>query len=35
MKKYIDGMVKRGDTERAQELQDNISLMKQWKAEGK
>ena len=35
MKKYLDGMKKRGDTERAQELQDNINLMKQWKAEGK
>ena len=35
MKKYIDGMTRRGDTERAQELQDNINLMKQWKAQGK
>ena len=35
MKKYIDGIIRRGDTERAQELQDNINLMKQWKAEDK
>jgi arylsulfatase A-like enzyme len=35
MKKYIDGITRRGDTERAQDLQDNINLMKQWKAEGK
>jgi len=35
MKKYLDGMTRRGDTERAQELRDNINLMKQWKAEGK
>ena len=35
MKKYIDGMTRRGDTERAQDLQANINLMKQWDAEGK
>ncbi len=35
MKKYIDGIIRRGDTERAQDLQGNINLMKQWKAEGK
>ena len=35
MKKYIDGMIMRGDTQRAQDLQSNINLMKQWKAEGK
>ena len=35
MKKYLDGMIRRGDTERAQELQSNIDLMIQWDAEGK
>ena len=35
MKRYLDGMTRRGDTERAQELQANINLMKQWKAQGK
>ena len=35
MKKYLDGIIRRGDTERAQDLQGNINLMKQWKAEGK
>ena len=35
MKIYLDGMLRRGDTQRAQELQNNINLMKQWKAEGK
>jgi len=35
MKAYIDGQVRRGRTEYAQDVQDNINLMKQWKAEGK
>jgi hypothetical protein len=35
MKVYIDGMKKRGRTEYAQEVEDNVNLMKKWKAEGK
>ena len=35
LKGYISSQVKRGKTEAAQKLQDNIDLMKQWKAEGK
>jgi len=35
MKGYLDSQVKRGRTEAAQQLQENIDLMKQWKAEGK
>ena len=35
MKVYIDGQLSRGRTEYVQELRSNISLMKQWKAEGK
>ena len=35
MKGYLAAQVKNGRTEAAQKLQDNIDLMKQWKAEGK
>jgi arylsulfatase A-like enzyme len=35
MKVYIDGMKKNGRTEYAQEVEDNVNLMKKWKAEGK
>ena len=35
MKGYLSTQVKRGRTEAAQQLQENIDLMKQWKAEGK
>ncbi|HIA47338.1 MAG TPA: hypothetical protein EYN96_05055 [Candidatus Hydrogenedentes bacterium] len=35
MKVYVDGQLNRGRTEYVQELQNNIKLMKQWKAEGK
>ena len=35
MKGYLASQVKNGRTEAAQQLQDNINLMKQWKAEGK
>lgn len=35
LKGYLNAQVKRGRTEAAKELQSNIDLMKQWKAEGK
>ncbi len=35
MKGYLEAQVKNGRTEAAQILQENINLMKQWKAEGK
>jgi hypothetical protein len=35
VKVYMDGLTRRGKTQSAQELQDNINLMKQWNAEGK
>ena len=35
MKGYLDSQVNRGRIEAAQQLQENINLMKQWKAEGK
>jgi arylsulfatase A-like enzyme len=35
MKAYIDGQRKYGNTEYAQEVEDNVSLMKKWRAEGK
>jgi hypothetical protein len=35
MKGYLGSQLKNGRTEAAQQLQDNIKLMKQWKAEGK
>ena len=35
LKGYLDAQIKNGRTEAAQQLQDNINLMKQWKAEGK
>jgi len=35
MKEYLASQVKNGRTEAAEQLQSNINLMKQWKAEGK
>jgi hypothetical protein len=35
MKVYIDGQAKRGNTEYAKEIEDNVNIMKKWKAEGK
>ena len=35
MKGYLDAQFRSGRTEAAKQLQDNIDLMKQWKAEGK
>ena len=35
MKAYIDGRKKHGNTEYAQEVEDNVNLMKKWKAKGK
>ena len=35
MKAYIDGQAKRGNTEYAKEIEDNVNIMKKWKAEGK
>jgi arylsulfatase A-like enzyme len=35
MKEYMKAQVRNGRTEAAQALQNNINLMKQWKAEGK
>ena len=35
MKVYIDHMKKNGRTEYAQEVEDNVNVMKKWKSEGK
>jgi len=35
MKVYLDSKKRRGNTEDAQELEENIALMKKWKSEGK
>ncbi|HIJ72447.1 MAG TPA: sulfatase [Planctomycetes bacterium] len=35
MKAYIDGQMKRGNTQYARVVQDNVKLMKKWKAQGK
>ena len=35
MKQYVAAQLRNGRTESAQELQNNIKLMKRWKAEGK
>ena len=35
LKGYLESQVKRGRTEAAKQLQANIDLMKQWKAEGR
>jgi len=35
MKAYIDGQMKRGNTEYARMVQDNVKLMKEWKAKSK
>jgi hypothetical protein len=35
IKAYIDGQVKRGNTQYARVVQDNVKLMKKWKAQGK